>query len=351
MRHLSLVGIIANPDSGRDIRRVASHALVVGNQEKANIVARVLLALAAVGVERIAIMPDHFGIGLRALRELANDPTVQAATSLIDMELEGNQRDSAAATRWLVEQGAGCIVVLGGDGTCRVVAKAAAATPILPISTGTNNVVPAFVEATIAGLAAGYVALHSGQDPAATCYRHKVLTVYVNGREADQALVDVALVAARFTGARAVWQPGLVRQVFVSRAQPTSIGMSAIIGVIRPVGLHDPWGATATIGTGSNRVLVPIAPGSLLPVAVDDVQVMNPGERHPVLAGATAALALDGERELIVGGDDQASVALSLEGPWLVDVERTLGLAVAEGLFRRLGAAIAGRPSLQTLPR
>ena len=35
-----------------------------------------------------------------------------------------------------------CIVTLGGDGTNRVVAKGCGSVPILPISTGTNNVFP-----------------------------------------------------------------------------------------------------------------------------------------------------------------------------------------------------------------
>ena len=34
--------------------------------------------------------------------------------------------------------------------------KGAGEIPLLPISTGTNNVIPEFIEGTIAGLAAGY---------------------------------------------------------------------------------------------------------------------------------------------------------------------------------------------------
>jgi len=63
----SHVGIIANPASGKDIRRLVSHATVVNNHEKASIVRRVLVALHASGVEQVDIMPDPFGIGARAL--------------------------------------------------------------------------------------------------------------------------------------------------------------------------------------------------------------------------------------------------------------------------------------------
>ena len=46
-----------------------------------------------------------------------------------------------------------------------------------------------------------------------------------------------------------------------------------------------------------------------------------------------AVLALDGEREITLAGSDEATVELDLEGPWLVDVGRTLLRAVAEGAF------------------
>src|SRR5204862_7848728 len=66
-----LVGIIANPASGRDIRRLVAHGTVFDNNEKAAIVRRVLLGLEAVGIQRVAYMPEHdFGILPRALNEL-----------------------------------------------------------------------------------------------------------------------------------------------------------------------------------------------------------------------------------------------------------------------------------------
>ena len=61
------VGIIANPASGKDIRRLVAHGSVFDNDEKASIVRRVLLGLDAMGVERVLFMPERFGIGLKAL--------------------------------------------------------------------------------------------------------------------------------------------------------------------------------------------------------------------------------------------------------------------------------------------
>jgi predicted polyphosphate/ATP-dependent NAD kinase len=330
---LSLVGIIANPASGKDIRRVVSQATTVNNHEKVSIVRRLLLALFASGVRRVEIMPDYFGIGARALDGLRDHPEIQAATGFTDLPLEGTAQDSWLAARYLKEAGAGCIVVLGGDGTCRVVAKGCGDVPLLPISTGTNNVVPSFVEGTVAGAAAAYVALQRGVERERLCWRHKRLLVSLNGQEVDQALVEVALVSSSFVGARAVWQADAVRQVFASRAQPVNIGMSAIPGVVQPVGPGDPGGVIAVVSRDSREVRVPIAPGSFVPVGIKEVLAMKPGILYRVAEDRPAVLALDGEREITLHAGDEAEVRLDLEGPWIVDVSRTLLQAVADGMF------------------
>jgi len=366
---LSFVGIIANPASGKDIRRLVAHATVVNNQEKVSIVRRLLLSLFAAGVDRVEIMPDHFGIGVRALHGLSNHPEIVAATSLIDMPLEATADDSLRAARYLRDAGAGCIISLGGDGTCRVVAKGLALpapsaglrsevegslskepalsadgasvskgsgdVPVLAISTGTNNVVPTFVEGTVAGLAAAYVALHPEVERERLCYRHKRLLVYVNGAQVDQALVEVALVSTPFTGARAVWQADSLRQVFCTRAQPTSIGLSAVVGVVHPVSRLDPVGVSVIIVPDGQKVISPLAPGSVVPVGIGEITDLEPGVRYPIRSERPAVLALDGEREIVLRDGDHAEVTLQLDGPWFVDVERTLLLAVAGGAFLR----------------
>jgi predicted polyphosphate/ATP-dependent NAD kinase len=332
---LSLVGIIANPASGKDIRRLVAHATVVNNQEKVSIVRRLLLSLFAAGVDRAEIMPDHFGIGVRALHGLCNHPEIVAATSLIDMELEATADDSLRAAQYLRDAGAGCIVSLGGDGTCRVVAKGCNGVPVLAISTGTNNVVPTFVEGTVAGLAAAYVALHPEVERERLCYRHKRLLVYVNGAQVDQALVEVALISTAFTGARAIWEADSLRQVFCTRAQPTTIGLSSIVGMVHPVSRGDPVGASATIVPDGRKVISPLAPGSVVPVGVGEITDLEPGVRYAIRSERPAVLALDGEREIVLRDGDRAEVTLQLDGPWFVDVKRTLLLAVAGGAFLR----------------
>jgi predicted polyphosphate/ATP-dependent NAD kinase len=330
---LSLVGIVANPASGKDIRRVVSQATSVNNHEKVSIVQRLLLGLQAGGVQRVEIMPDYFGIGERALTGLRNHPGVLAATSLIDMPIEHSAEDSLRAAQYLRDAGAGCIVVLGGDGTCRVVAKGCGEVPLLPISTGTNNVLPSFVEGTIAGSAAAYIVGHPEVDRARLCRRHKRLLIAVNGQLRDQALVEVTLVSTAFVGARAVWETQTLRQIFVSRAQPVNIGLSAIIGVVHPVGPAEPVGATARIAPNGQKARVPLAPGHIVSIGIGEIAEMQPGVAHGVLDERPAVLALDGEREIPLRAEDRAEVTLDLDGPWLVDIERTQLVAVADGEF------------------
>ena len=52
------VGIIANPASGKDIRRLIASGMTVSNPEKRNIIIRMIKAMDALGVERVEIMPD-----------------------------------------------------------------------------------------------------------------------------------------------------------------------------------------------------------------------------------------------------------------------------------------------------
>ena len=336
---MSSVGIIANPASGKDIRRVVSQATVVNNHEKVSIVRRALLALHASGVRHVEIMPDHFGIGERALAGLQNRPEIVEATSLIDMPIEHEAEDSLRAAQILRDAGVGCILVLGGDGTCRVVSKGCGAVPLLPISTGTNNVVPFFIEGTVAGSAAAYIARQQDGvrnrafERERLCRQHKRLLVQINGQHVDQALVEVTLLATRFVGSRAVWETGSLRQVFVSRAQPVNIGLSSIVGMVQPVDPADPVGASVAIVPNGRKISVPIAPGSFEPVSIGQIVDLQPGIAHPVGGDRPAILALDGEREISLNTGDEATVTLDLDGPWIVDVERTLQSAVANGAF------------------
>ena len=55
--------------SGKDMATVA-YGSVFDNNEKVNIVKRVILGLDSMGVQEIVFMPDYFGIGVRAMEDL-----------------------------------------------------------------------------------------------------------------------------------------------------------------------------------------------------------------------------------------------------------------------------------------
>ena len=143
---MSKIGIIANPASGRDIRRLVAHASVFDNLEKAHILRRVLLALDALGIQQVIYMPDYGGLVDKALKGLKLSLKVVP----LDMEMWADERDTTEAAKRFCQDKMGCIITLGGDGTNRAVAKGCSRVPIVAISTGTNNVFPSMIEGTVA---------------------------------------------------------------------------------------------------------------------------------------------------------------------------------------------------------
>jgi predicted polyphosphate/ATP-dependent NAD kinase len=65
-----LIGIVANPESGCDVRRLVSCASVFPTSEKVSMVVRVLAALGSLGVEGALMMPDRSGIAAGVLRAI-----------------------------------------------------------------------------------------------------------------------------------------------------------------------------------------------------------------------------------------------------------------------------------------
>ena len=122
--------------------------------EKVNILRRVFVGLEAAGVRRVVAMPD-----VSNLCAAARDGASEAVElRLLEMNVFNDQGDTAKAAQLMAEEGVACVVTLGGDGTNRAAASALGGIPLVPISTGTNNVFPVATEGTVAGLAAGLVA-------------------------------------------------------------------------------------------------------------------------------------------------------------------------------------------------
>ncbi|MHB1295114.1 MAG: NAD(+)/NADH kinase [Anaerolineae bacterium] len=330
-----LVGIIANPASGKDIRRLVAHATTIDNQGKVSTLRRALMGLGAVGVRAVIGMPDAYQLCLRALEGVGHDGQPTPSLELLDMEVTGNTADTEQAAALLRAAGAGCIIVLGGDGTVRAASKGAGDVPLLPISTGTNNVLPQFVEGTVAGLAAGGIALGLVSGEQAT-YQHKWLELHVGGAPVDRALVDVAVLSGRFVGSRAVWNAAALRQIIVTRADPTTIGISAIAGAVRPTAVDEPVGVVIDISSAAKRrVLAAVGPGLLQSVGIESVREVAVGQQVSLPAERPLVVALDGEREVTMYEETTAFATLRGDGPRVVDVHRTMCAMVSGGHLER----------------
>lgn len=312
---MALIGIIANPASGKDIRRLVSGARVVPHQEKANIISRFMAGLASTGAHSLMLMPDGSGLS-RKIQEADGKHRIRQ----VDLpSVLGDWRDTFHSVEAMVEAGARAIVTLGGDGTNRIAAKACAEVPLIPISTGTNNVFPQMIEGTLAGLAAGRLA-ELGDMAKRVCLRRPKFEIIDKGGDVvDIALVDIAVVRSGVRGALAVWNVEDIYSALVTGARADVIGLSAIAGAVAPQG----QAVRVMLGRGGRIVRAAIAPGIVPDIPIEDVQEIAVG--HPVPLGPPGAmLALDGERELRLDAERPLFARLTDQGPWVVDIAAAL---------------------------
>lgn len=329
------IGVVANPASGRDIRRLVAQASVFPTAEKANMVQRMLAACGSLGVDHALLSIDLAGISAATLRAVSSGrnsgwPKVQFCE---EVELTDTAADTTNAIRRMRERGVDAIACLGGDGTARVAAQACGDVPLLPLSTGTNNAFPRMREATVAGMALALVA--SGRvDPAVGTRRAGVLEVRADGRS-ELALVDVCVSSERHIGSRAVWNPATISELYCTFAEPDGIGLSSVPGLLCPSARNDPHGVALRMAppeTAATVVRAPIAPGLVIPVGVDEWRPLRIGEQVEIAAGGV--IALDGERELELRGGSPAEVTLRADGPRCIDVPAVLAAAADQDLLR-----------------
>ena len=339
------VGIIANPASGRDIRRLVAHGTVFNNDEKVNIVRRVLLGLEAAGVTRVFVMPDSFSIVQKALDGLQ----IRLNVSILSMPRTFTQADSTHAAALMAAEHVGCIVTLGGDGTNRAVAKTCSDVPLMPISTGTNNVFPTMIEGTIAGLAAGLVACGLANKAVRRAPRLDVFSRAGGARQDrgvqsppdktqtpdDIALVDIAVYNERFIASRAIWDASKIKEVILTRAEPGNIGLSSI-GTHVPDRVDSPeQGLYLRLGPEGQPVLAPIAPGLIREVRLVEYRRLSPGDAVSVSHQQPCVLALDGEREIELRPGATVRLQLNTNGPRVIDARKAIDLAARAGIFIR----------------
>jgi predicted polyphosphate/ATP-dependent NAD kinase len=334
------IGLIANPVSARDIRRIIANASNLQIADRVNIVMRVLTAAHSLGVERVLVMPDNGGIRALLQRHLSRGHSQHQRWPLVeylDMEPTSTVEDTFQAARLMHAAGVAAIVVLGGDGTHRAVVRECRNIPIAGLSTGTNNAFPEMRESTITGMA---VALYAtGRLSVAQALApNKLLEVSINeGAQRDIALVDAVISTDRYIGARALWKPEALSAAYLTFADPQAIGLSAIGGLLQPVGRRDPGGLAVHLGHDPHpaklRLLAPIAPGMVRPVSIASWQAM-PADRPFTILQQGGVVALDGERELAFDAGDRVQITLRENAFPTVDVARCMHIAACDGLLR-----------------
>ncbi len=338
------VGIIANPVSARDIRRVVANASNLQIADRVNIVLRLLTSLVSLGVERVLMMPDRGGIRAMLSRHLGREQNLHHqfhTLEFLPMEPTTTVEDTFLATRLLQQAGVAALIVLGGDGTHRAVVRellrGKPAIPIAGLSTGTNNAFPDMREPTLTGMA---VALYAtGKIPAERALAfNKVLEVSINGGERqDIALVDAVISTERQVGARALWKTDSLHSLYLTFADPQVIGLSAIGGLLQPLTRTAPEGLAIQLARPGCepvvRLRAPIAPGMLRDVDIAQWQTMPCDVPFPItLAGGVVAL--DGERELPFSATDRVTMTLRQQVFSTVDVASCLDWAARTGLLR-----------------
>jgi predicted polyphosphate/ATP-dependent NAD kinase len=324
---ITSVGIIANPASGKDIRRLVAYGSVFDNQEKINILSRVLRGLEAFGIQKVFGLADPYELVIQAYEKAKTKVLLE----LSDIPLENSAQDSLNAARWMNKNGVGCIVTLGGDGTNRAIAKGCEDTPLLPLSTGTNNVFSQDIEGTLAGIAAAAVSLGL-EGVELTIRATRCLAIYQNGHKIDLALVDVVVYADWHKGSGAIWEPEKIKQVILAEIHPAAIGAAAIANSLDYTSKQQNLGVSIEVGGDTNYVIAPIAPGIILPVPVKSVKWLAIGDKIPIETH-DAALALDGERDLIINPQDYFEVQICNTGPRVVLVGPVLEIARLNHLF------------------
>jgi hypothetical protein len=323
------VGIIANPASGRDVRRLAARAGTSTVESKRNQVMRAVIGAAAGGAERIVVAKDPLRVSVGAVEGLA----VAVEVETIDPGGRYDAGDTRRAALRMRELGCGALVVLGGDGTNRAVAQAWPDAPVVAISTGTNNAFPKMVEATTAGLAAGLVA--SGDVPLAeVAERAKVVRFGGRGESEDIALIDAVELAGDSVGNLMPFDPERMRTIVLTRADPGGIGVSPVGGLLHPCEQGDDFAVLVRCtghDGGGRPLLVAISPGLFRRVHVGEARRLALGESVEI--DGDGVLALDGDRERALVPGRPVRLRVVREGPYAIDVARTLAAAARRGLM------------------
>ena len=112
--------------------------------------------------------------------------------------------------------------------------------------------------------------------------------------------------------------------VFLTRAEPLSIGLYSIGAKLKTIYIDDPEGLVISFtGKPKIKISAPVAPGIVDKLNISSWYQMKPNDFHSVNV-QNGTVALDGEREVELLPGRQVAVVLDLNGPYVVDVEVVL---------------------------
>ncbi len=306
------VGIIANPSAGKDIRRLVASGRVVSNQEKANIITRFVRGLVYKGVKNFYFMPDKSGLFRPSINEFKN----QINSFFLDTKYYDGPEQTTYASKLINELRCDCVLVLGGDGTNRLVAKNIGNVPIIPISTGTNNAFPIDIDPTIAGLAAGFY-IKNKKKFKYLIKQFPFLKIIIDKEKEDIALVDLAISNQNFVGSKAIWDPAVIDQLYLTQSNPISIGLSSIGSKLTQIPKNN--ALRIHFGTKGEKIYAPIGPGLISDLIIKKWELFSYNKKIN-LTGYLGTIALDGEREVEIYKKNKLQISFEKSGPWVLDV-------------------------------
>ena len=327
------IGIVVNPSSGKDIRRLTAKASVFDNREKAAIVTRAVAGAVAAGATDLRYMDDSHGLAASAFEDLDVGTPVPCPRSATAM-------DTIDAAARLEQIGCCAVMVLGGDGTNRAFVKGWQDSVLLPLSTGTNNVFPVFAEATVAGSVLGLLGAQK-LDPVEVSHTTKIIHIEIEGEQPDVALIDAVITTDDFIGARALLDADAIKVAVLTRAEPAAVGITSLGGLLQPVSNEDEHGLLLELGEGKGvgkgkgklKYAAPLAPGLYAEIKVKMVKQQPLDESFSYFG--PCVLALDGERERVIEPGQKLTFRISRQGPRVLNIDKAMKLAACRGLFRR----------------
>ena len=314
------VGIIVNPNSGKDIRRLVSSAFVVPQQYKSNELLKIYEGLAKYGVNKVYVMPDFSDVSRKARENYSNlIDTVVFKTRNLDEE-----STTIDSVKKMNDLDLKCVIIFGGDGTSRLVSNYLKDVPILAISTGTNNLFPENIDGTVAGIAVGKFLNIANEEKFS--YKTKKLDIFFDKDYVDSALVDVVATDIPHIGARAVWNMESVSEVIVNKVKPTGIGFSSI-GFNLAKNLKSDESIYVKISKNKSksnlRIHSPIAPGRIEEIFVDNWKLFKKNEIIRIQTDK-GTLALDGERRLEFDYLKKPNIKINNDGPTCLNIKEIL---------------------------